>query len=193
MVALIEELFRIGYCLAGVSLLLRRGGWWVQVPGRRVIERDGEAVEVWKQQVWPTVEPRWATWAPGSVGRTGPVKDSDRLKAAPGAGRGQRPQVRVHGGDQGGRVSVAGPVCHRLHHYRHTGEPHQPRPSREQSLTASRCFKSFHLGRRHVRHRTPTRSTWAEDFAHSPETGTAEITFARGGLRSAATASAAPR
>ncbi|WP_442316388.1 winged helix-turn-helix domain-containing protein [Actinomadura roseirufa] len=82
---------------------LRRNGWSVQVPGRRAVERDDQAVQVWKERVWPQVEPSRATWAPGSVSRARPVKGSSR----PGGSwsrRGRRPRVRVHGGDHGSRV-----------------------------------------------------------------------------------------
>ncbi|WP_131740288.1 winged helix-turn-helix domain-containing protein, partial [Actinomadura roseirufa] len=72
--ALIRELFAVDYTVPGVSLLLRRNGWSVQVPGRRAVERDDRAVQVWKERVWPQVEPPRATWAPGSVSRTRPVK-----------------------------------------------------------------------------------------------------------------------
>ncbi|MGW2311834.1 winged helix-turn-helix domain-containing protein [Actinomadura luteofluorescens] len=76
--ALIKGLFGVEYTLPGVSLLLRRNGWSVQVPGRRAIERDDQAVEVWKAQVWPQVEAPRATWAPGSVRR----RDRSRAQAA---------------------------------------------------------------------------------------------------------------
>lgn len=81
----ISRLFGIGYTRPGVSLLLRRNGWSVQVPGRRAIERDDQAIEVWKTQVWPQVEPPRRTWAPGSASKTRPVKGSGRPKDAPGA------------------------------------------------------------------------------------------------------------
>jgi transposase len=83
--ALIKELFGIGYTLPGVSLLLRRNGWSVQVAGRRAIERDDEAIAVWKEQVWPQVGPPPRTWAPGSVSSMRPVRGSGRPKDAPGA------------------------------------------------------------------------------------------------------------
>ncbi|MEU8347894.1 winged helix-turn-helix domain-containing protein [Spirillospora sp. NPDC048832] len=86
--ALISRLFGIDYTLPGVSLLLRRNGWSVQVPGRRAIERDDHAVQVWKEQVWPQVEPPRRTWAPGSVSSTRQVRGSGRPKDAPGAGGG---------------------------------------------------------------------------------------------------------
>jgi transposase len=86
--ALIKGLFGIEYTLSGVSLLLRRNGWSVQVPGRRAIERDDQAVEVWKRQVWPQVEAPRATWAPGSASPTKQARGSGRPKDAPGAAGG---------------------------------------------------------------------------------------------------------
>ncbi|WP_433466993.1 winged helix-turn-helix domain-containing protein [Spirillospora sp. CA-128828] len=83
--ALIRRLFGIDYTLPGVSLLLRLGGWSVQVAGRRAIERDDHAVQVWKEQVWPQVEPPRRTWTPGSVSSMRPVRGSGRQKDAPGA------------------------------------------------------------------------------------------------------------
>jgi putative transposase len=64
---LIGRLFHVGYTLQGVAKLLRRHGWSAQVPRRQAIERDDEAVEVWKAQVWPKVKPPPRTWAPTSA------------------------------------------------------------------------------------------------------------------------------
>ncbi|WP_225992792.1 winged helix-turn-helix domain-containing protein [Actinomadura rudentiformis] len=110
--ALIRRLFGIDYSLPGVSLLLRRNGWSVQVAGRRATERDDHAVQVWKR----------AGVAAG--GRTAAdlgawicfLDETGEGRRPPKGGswsrRGHRPQVRVHGGDHGGRVSVAGMVCY---------------------------------------------------------------------------------
>jgi transposase len=67
---LIGRLFRTGYTIKGTSKLLRRHGWSCQVPVRRAIERDAEAIEVWKKEVWPDIKALRATWAPGSASRT---------------------------------------------------------------------------------------------------------------------------
>jgi transposase len=48
---LIHRLIMVGCTEPGVSLLLRRNGWSWQVAGRRAIERDQQAIAVWKQQV----------------------------------------------------------------------------------------------------------------------------------------------
>ncbi|WP_261808986.1 winged helix-turn-helix domain-containing protein [Nonomuraea sp. C10] len=52
---LIGRLFHIGYTIEGVGKLLHRHGWSVQVPARRAIERDEEAIALWKAEVWPAV------------------------------------------------------------------------------------------------------------------------------------------
>jgi putative transposase len=67
---LIARMFHVGYTVQGVWKLLRRHGWSSQVPVRRAAERDEEAVEVWKEQVWPLVKPPRRTWAPTSASRT---------------------------------------------------------------------------------------------------------------------------
>nr|WP_031526046.1 winged helix-turn-helix domain-containing protein [Streptomyces sp. NRRL F-5123] len=50
---LIGRRFHVSYTVQGVWKLMRRNGWSCQQPVRRAIERDDEAVEVWKKQVWP--------------------------------------------------------------------------------------------------------------------------------------------
>jgi transposase len=67
---LIGRMFHIGYTPQGVRKLLRRHGWSCQVPVRRAIERDEQAVEVWKAEVWPRVKRPRRTWAPTSASRT---------------------------------------------------------------------------------------------------------------------------
>ncbi|MGW7485351.1 winged helix-turn-helix domain-containing protein [Nonomuraea muscovyensis] len=71
---LIGRLFHIGYTVEGVGKLLRRHGWSVQVPVRRALERDEQAIAAWKQEVWPDVKPPRRTWAPTSVSRTRQVR-----------------------------------------------------------------------------------------------------------------------
>jgi transposase len=66
---LIGKLFHVGYTPEGVWKLMRRHGWSAQVPVRQALERDGEAVAVWKDQVWPEIKEWRATWAPTSASR----------------------------------------------------------------------------------------------------------------------------
>ncbi|WUH40845.1 winged helix-turn-helix domain-containing protein [Streptomyces sp. NBC_00444] len=67
---LIGRLFHVGYTVQGVWRLLKRHGWSCQVPVRRALERDEEAIEVWKAEVWPRVKVPRTTWAPTSASRT---------------------------------------------------------------------------------------------------------------------------
>jgi transposase len=67
---LIGKLFRVGYTVEGTWKLMRRHGWSCQVPVRQALERDEEAVAVWKAEVWPDIKARRVTWAPSSVLRT---------------------------------------------------------------------------------------------------------------------------
>jgi len=53
---LIGKLFHVGYTVEGTSKLMRRHGWSAQVPVRQAMERDDEAVAVWKAEVWPEIK-----------------------------------------------------------------------------------------------------------------------------------------
>ncbi|MFI6244466.1 winged helix-turn-helix domain-containing protein [Micromonospora sp. NPDC050795] len=48
----IERRFGVGYTLRGVSYLLHRMGYSLQVPARRAVERDPEAIEGWQRRRW---------------------------------------------------------------------------------------------------------------------------------------------
>jgi transposase len=67
---LIGRLFHVGYTIEGTGKLLRRRGWSARVPVRQALERDEEAVAVWKAEAWPEIKAPRATWAPGSACRT---------------------------------------------------------------------------------------------------------------------------
>lgn len=71
---LIGRLFHKGYTIQGVAKLLKRHGWSCQVPVRRALERDEEAIEAWKREVWPGIKGQRTTWAPISASRTRPGK-----------------------------------------------------------------------------------------------------------------------
>ena len=66
---LIGKLFHVGYTVEGTGKLMRRHGWSCQVPARQALERDDDAVAVWKAEVWPEIKGWRATWAPGSASR----------------------------------------------------------------------------------------------------------------------------
>ena len=67
---LIGKLFHVGYTIEGAWKLMRRHGWSGQVPVRQALERDEDAVAVWKAEVWPQIKAWRATWAPSSASRT---------------------------------------------------------------------------------------------------------------------------
>ncbi|MFC9491930.1 winged helix-turn-helix domain-containing protein [Streptomyces hydrogenans] len=50
--------------------MLKRHGWSWQQPARRAIERDDEAVEVWRKGTWPRVRGPRRSAVPGSFSRT---------------------------------------------------------------------------------------------------------------------------
>ncbi|MGH3419101.1 MAG: winged helix-turn-helix domain-containing protein [Streptosporangiaceae bacterium] len=66
---LIGRLFHVGYTVEGTGKLMRRHGWSCQVPVRQAMERDDEAVAVWKAEVWPQLKGPRATWVPSSASR----------------------------------------------------------------------------------------------------------------------------
>ena len=53
--ALIRRLFGVDYTLRGVSYLLHRIGWTPQVPARRAVERDEDAITAWRAETWAKV------------------------------------------------------------------------------------------------------------------------------------------
>jgi len=67
---LIGKLFHVGYTIEGTWKLMRRHGWSAQVPVRQAMERDDDAVAVWKAEVWPDIKAPRVTWAPSSASRT---------------------------------------------------------------------------------------------------------------------------
>jgi transposase len=70
---LIEEEFGQSYTLRGVAYLLHRNGFTVQVPTRRAIERDEEAITAWRTETWADVKPPRRPGTRGSASRTKPA------------------------------------------------------------------------------------------------------------------------
>ncbi|MER5201105.1 winged helix-turn-helix domain-containing protein [Streptomyces sp. NPDC002884] len=70
---LIGRLFHVSYTVEGTWQLLKRHGWSWQQPARRAIERDDQAVEVWKKEAWPPVRAPRRRATAGSSSRTKPV------------------------------------------------------------------------------------------------------------------------
>ncbi len=55
-VALIHNRFGHRDSTAQASRLLRQMGWSCQKPARRAVERDEQAIRVWKQRRWPAIK-----------------------------------------------------------------------------------------------------------------------------------------
>nr|WP_190173636.1 winged helix-turn-helix domain-containing protein [Streptomyces mirabilis] len=70
---LIGRLFHISYTVEGTWRLLKWHGWSWQQPTRRAIERDDDAVSLWKKEVWPRVRASRRRAAAGSSLRTRPA------------------------------------------------------------------------------------------------------------------------
>ncbi|MFF1415529.1 winged helix-turn-helix domain-containing protein [Streptomyces sp. NPDC058289] len=72
----VQAVIRRRLCLtlsvATVWRLLKRHGWSWQAPGRRALERDEDAVELWKKEVWPRVKASRRRVGAGSSSRTRP-------------------------------------------------------------------------------------------------------------------------
>jgi transposase len=54
----IEEEFAVRYHKGHVSRLLRELGWTPQMPIRRAVQRDEEAIRLWRAEVWPALRRR---------------------------------------------------------------------------------------------------------------------------------------
>ncbi|MFJ5737807.1 winged helix-turn-helix domain-containing protein [Streptomyces microflavus] len=61
------------YTIQGVRKLLVRNGWSCQVPARRAMERDDDAVAGWVKDVWPRAEGWRRPVEPGWSSRTKPA------------------------------------------------------------------------------------------------------------------------
>ncbi|MFD7446410.1 winged helix-turn-helix domain-containing protein [Streptomyces sp. NPDC059909] len=70
---LIGRMFHVSYTVEDTWRLLKRHGWSWQQPTRRAIERDDDAVELWKTEVWPRVRASRRPATDGSSSRTRPV------------------------------------------------------------------------------------------------------------------------
>ena len=66
----IARRFHVRYSLKGVSLLLHRRGWTVQVPKHQAAERDEAAITRWRRYRWPAVKGSRAGWARQSYSPT---------------------------------------------------------------------------------------------------------------------------
>ncbi|MEU5647066.1 winged helix-turn-helix domain-containing protein [Streptomyces milbemycinicus] len=67
---LIGRKFHRSYSVSGVTRLLRRMGYSVQVPDRPAAERDEEAVAMWREVSWQEVKPSGRRPVRSSASRT---------------------------------------------------------------------------------------------------------------------------
>ena len=65
----IHREFGICYHPNHVWRVLRELRWSCQVPERRPVQRDEEAVEHWKRYTWPHIKKRARTWGPSGLPR----------------------------------------------------------------------------------------------------------------------------
>lgn len=69
----ITETFSMAYAdPSGVWRLLHQMGWTNQLPARRAIERDEDAIADWVEHTWPNIEKRGPKSGRGSASRTSP-------------------------------------------------------------------------------------------------------------------------
>jgi transposase len=75
---IVRPRFGVDYTLARLELLLllllHRIGWSVQIPARKVTERNESKIAAWKNEQWPVIKRGRRTWAPGSASRTRQVR-----------------------------------------------------------------------------------------------------------------------
>ncbi|MEU7622560.1 winged helix-turn-helix domain-containing protein [Streptomyces hygroscopicus] len=74
---LIGRLFHVSCTVQGTWRLLKWHGWSWQQPARCAIERDEDAVEVWKKEIWPRVRAPRRSAAPGSSSRDAGLLELD--------------------------------------------------------------------------------------------------------------------
>jgi transposase len=65
----IRREFRVKYHPSHVWKILREAGWSCQVPERRAIQRDEEAIAHWKRYKWPAIKKSRKTWCPPRIPR----------------------------------------------------------------------------------------------------------------------------
>jgi transposase len=67
--SVIEKEFGVRYHPNHVWRILRGANWSCQVPERRAIQRDDEAIEHWKRYKWPQIKKSPKTWGPSRLPR----------------------------------------------------------------------------------------------------------------------------
>lgn len=70
---LIGRRFHKSMTLSAIAQMLHRHDFSHQVPTRRAVERDEEAVAGWVKETWPQVEGPWRRSTPGCASKTRPA------------------------------------------------------------------------------------------------------------------------
>jgi len=69
---LIGRRFHKSMTLSAIAQMLHRHGFSHQVPARRAVERNEDAVTGWGKETWPQVETPWRRSERGSASKTRP-------------------------------------------------------------------------------------------------------------------------
>ena len=67
--AVIRREFGVQYHPSHLWRVLQACGWSCQVPDRRAIQRDEEAIARWKRHTWPAIKTSAKTWGPHRLSR----------------------------------------------------------------------------------------------------------------------------
>ena len=67
--SLIRKEFGVRYHPSHLWRVLQSSGWSCQVPEKRAIQRDEEAIAHWKRYQWPAIKKSSKTWRPHRVSR----------------------------------------------------------------------------------------------------------------------------
>jgi transposase len=67
--AVIRREFGVQYHPSHLWRVLQSCGWSCQVPDRRAIQRDEEAIARWKRHTWPAIKKSAKTWGPHRLSR----------------------------------------------------------------------------------------------------------------------------
>jgi transposase len=70
---LIGRRFHKSMTLSAIAQMLHRHGFSYQVPARRAVERDEEAVAGWVKETWSPVEGPWRRSTPGCASKMKPA------------------------------------------------------------------------------------------------------------------------
>ena len=67
--SLIHKKFGVGYHPSHLWRVLQSCGWSCQVPEKRAIQRDEQAIARWKRHKWPAIKKSPKTWRPHRISR----------------------------------------------------------------------------------------------------------------------------